>query len=109
MTLVNAPTNRQREVLDNLLIKRGLEPGDYALFWVTGEGRYLPSEEWQDIEETSGFVVDREGRVFMFWLGWDSEEQCPRFVEWTETQPEPNWREDEEYREAREVLGLSAA
>lgn len=109
MAPTNAPVNRQREVLDSLLIERGLEPGSYALFWVSGEGRYLPTLEWEDIEETSGFVLDREGRVYTFWLGWDAERQCPRFVQWAQVSPEQNWRDDEEYREAREDLGLSVA
>jgi hypothetical protein len=71
-------TLRQRQILDELIRKRGLLGGEYGLFLVAGEGKFfLATSPWAEIEESSGFVLDKRGRVFMFWLGWDAERQGP--------------------------------
>ena len=58
------------------------------------------------VEEASGQVVDEQGRVFAFWLGWDARRKTPAFTEWEEVEPEPAWLESAEYRHARERVGL---
>jgi hypothetical protein len=74
----------------------------YGLFGVTTEGKPLPDGS----ESASGFVVDDRGRVFSFWLGWDERQQRLAFTRWAEVRPEPDWEEDEEYRQARRAAGL---
>lgn len=101
---------RQSRLLDTLIQRKGLRPGDYALFGVTGEGTLLPtSRPGEEIEEASGLLIDRSGRVFAFWLGWDAHQGEPTLVDWEEVPPEPHWRTDPEYQEARQQLGLPAA
>src|SRR2546428_13852243 len=81
-TKIRQHSSRQRQVLDTLIQEHGLSVGSYALFFVTGEGKYLPSSTpWADIEETSGHVVDHGGRVFAFWLGWDPRREGPGLVD----------------------------
>ncbi|MGH2459040.1 MAG: hypothetical protein ACRDIY_09265 [Chloroflexota bacterium] len=98
---------RQGELLHALIEERGLLPGHYTLFFVTGEGRYLPSTP--EIEETSGCVLDDRGRVFGFWLGWDPLARRPALTEWEEETPEPAWSSVAEYQRARQRLGLAPA
>src|SRR5437016_4931553 len=100
---------RQSRLLNKLIQSRGLNAGEYALFFVTGEGKFLPVDGLvhERIEEASGFVVDNRGRVFSFWLGWGSENACPELTDWEEVPPEPHWAKSPEYREAREQVGLS--
>jgi len=59
-------------VLDRLLRQQPeIGVGPYGLFWVTGEGRYVPETGDSDrIEQISGYVVNSTGAVFAFWLGW---------------------------------------
>lgn len=77
---------------------------------MTGEGDFLPiSTPDSPVEETSGYVVDKEGRVFSFWFGWDPNRQAPALVEWEPVEPEPDWTEEREYRDALHKLGLLAA
>ena len=54
-------------------------------------------------------MLDRHGRVFSFWLGWDAIAQEVALTEWREVQPEPHWTHSVEYRRARKRLGLPAA
>jgi hypothetical protein len=103
-------TMRQRQILDELIQKRGLLGDEYALFLVAGEGRFFPAtSRWAEIEESSGFVLDKRGRVFMFWLGWDAERQGPGLTDWEEVEPEPHWGKASEYQKARQKVGLPAA
>ena len=55
----------------------------------------------------SWHVIDEQGRVYAFWLGWDDRRQSPAFTEWEEVEPESNWLESTEYRQARERVGLN--
>ncbi len=102
-------SDQSDELLQRLLEARGLVPGDYALFFVTGEGRYFaagPSGE--QTEELSGCAVDRAGRIFSFWLGWDPETQSADLIEWERvSEPDPVWLQEAEYRHAREQVGLA--
>lgn len=107
-----AGDSKQVGLLDELIQRKGLQPGDYALFFVTGEGRYLPPGRGPALsgsEEKSGFTVNRQGEIYYFWLGWDPACAEPALVEWKLVQPEPFWLEDEEYRQARSDVGLPAA
>lgn len=90
-----------------LIGERGLLPGHPTLFFVTGEGQYLPGAS--EIEETSGCVLDDRGRVFSFWLRRDPIAQRPALTEWGEEAPEPTWATVAEYQRARKRLGLVPA
>lgn len=94
------PHPLRESVLHRLIRERGLER--FELFFVTGEGRGLPG----GLEETSGCVVDAEGRVFSFWMGWDPEQHRLALTEWEAEDPDPRWDRIAEYRRARQALGL---
>ena len=101
---------RDKTLLHELLQAKGFRPGDYALFFTVGEGLALPdSKPGDDVEEASGCVLDRQGRVFRFWLGWDEQAQAPALVEWEQVQPQAHWLRSAEYRRALEKMGLPAA
>lgn len=94
-------------LLRRLLEKQGLEPGGYGLFFVTGEGTFLSMKApGGPIEEISGYVVDKTGRISSFWLGWDEQLGAPALVEWEPVEPEPNWAGESEYQRARQDAGL---
>ena len=100
----------QSRLLISLIQEKGLRPGDYALFGVTGEGTLLPtSQPGEEIEEASGLLIDRAGRVFAFWLGLDAQRNEAALTDWEEISPEPQWGSDPEYQIARQNLGLPAA
>ncbi|MBI4493275.1 MAG: hypothetical protein HY690_10855 [Chloroflexi bacterium] len=97
----------QRKLLHGLLQRQGLKEGDYALFFVTGEGEFLPVGTPDDpVEESSGYVLDKQGHVFSFWFGWDPVKKEAGLTEWQEVRPEPHWLGSAEYRRAREQVGL---
>ena len=85
-----------------------MRPGEYVLFLVSREGIFWPPHT-EEFEETSGHVLDKQGRVFAFWLGWDQTRGTPVLTEWEEVRPEPHWASVGEYRRARQELGLPAA
>lgn len=91
---------RQRVVLDRLVREQIHE--DYAYFFVTGEGEFMDG----GIEQASGCVIDRQGRIFSFWLGWNDRQRAIALTEWDEVDPEPRWDRSAEYRRARERVGL---
>lgn len=98
---------RQRAILAELFAERGLSEGDYALFFTSGDGDFLPiSEPGDKVEETSGYVLDRQGRVFWFHLGWDAAGSRPVLEHWEEVTRQPEWESSAEYREACKQLGL---
>ena len=77
------PSNRARRLLDACVERRGLRPGEYAYFFVNGEGRFLPiGEPGDEVEEASGYVLDRAGRVYFFWFGWDAVRGEPALRRW---------------------------
>ena len=97
------PGSRQvdeAQILKQLAEGRGL--GRHAIFFVTGEGETMPN----GVEDASGHVIDEQGRVHAFWLGWDALQQAPAFTSWEEVEPEPTWLKSAEYRQARENVGL---
>jgi hypothetical protein len=103
-------SDKTRALLDQLVQEKGLRAGDYAFFFIAGEGEYLPaSAVGNEVEELSGNVIDRDGRVYSFWLGWDQTHHCPSLTTWEEELPEPHWSAVSEYRQARTLVGLSAA
>src|SRR6476661_2393422 len=85
-------------LLEQALSERGLRPGTYALFWETGDGRFMPIENGgYEVEESSGFLVDRDGHHFTYWFRWDSERRAPAITFWEAVEPQPRWYDDEEY------------
>lgn len=96
------PATREAQVLGRLVSARVFGP--YAFFFVSGEGEFFPN----GVEESSGFVIDRHGSVHSFWTGWDADRDEVTLVGWESVDPEPTWLEDDEYRRAREALGLTA-
>ena len=100
---------RQRELLHEMLQKQGLVEGEYALFFVTGEGHFfLAGPVDGPIEETSGYVITQDGRVFAFWLGQHPETGRFSLTEWEQVEPEPHWADNSEYQRARKTVGLAA-
>ena len=104
------PDNRARRLLDACIEAQGLRPGTFTYFFVGGEGRFLPTgDDGEDVEESSGYVLDREGRVYFFWFGWDEARRVPALIEWEPHAPDPEWEQAPEYRRARERLHLMPA
>lgn len=91
----------ESQIRERLMEDRAL--GRHAVFFVTGEGDVMPN----GVEEASGHVIDEQGRVFAFWLGWDARRKAPTFTEWEAVEPESAWLESAEYRHARQHVGLS--
>ena len=91
---------RYRTVLDRLVSER--VRGEYAFFFVTGEGECTPG----GIEQASGCVIDWQGRIFSFWLGWDSRQRAVALTEWDEAEPQPHWERSGKYRRTRAAVGL---
>ena len=98
----------QSELLHELIQQRGLKASDYALFFVTVEGEEL-GPRGGSVNEMSGYVMDKHGRAFSFWVGWDSVSQEVTLTEWREVQPERHWADNLEYCRVRAGLGLPAA
>jgi len=96
-------------LLEELVAERGIRPGDYALFFTTGEGDYLPMGAPEPVEETSGHLVARWGRVFAWWLAWDPDRRRPVLVDWEQVEPEPDWHDVPEYQDARRLMGLATS
>ena len=98
---------RQGRLLEELLKQRGFNPGYYALFFTSEEGTLLPiSTPDGEVEELSGYLVDRSGNHYLFWLGWDAEREAPALTRWNDVQAQVHWRDNEEYRSARKEVGL---
>ncbi|MBI3966866.1 MAG: hypothetical protein HY329_14635 [Chloroflexi bacterium] len=99
-----------RNVLAELVRRQAaLEPEDYATFFVSGEGRELPTSILGPaIEESSGYLIDSRGRVYSFWIGWDADLGQPTLTRWQEVTPEDHWSRVGEYRRARELMGLDS-
>ncbi len=91
----------QAKALHGLIREKGLEK--YALFFVAGEGSEFPN----GLEESSGCVIDGEGRIYSFLAGWDPGKGQPTFTLWEQIEPQPDWLEDSEYRRARRRVGLA--
>jgi hypothetical protein len=96
------PEAAYADMLRRLVETKGLKR--YAFFFMTEEGRRLPN----GLEDVSGYVVDATGRVFSFWTGWDAEHGVPAFRHWDQVQPESDWLEEEDYREALDAVGVGS-
>jgi hypothetical protein len=86
-------------LLEGLISKQGIGP--HGLFLLSGEGQVMPN----GYEETSGYVVCRDGGVFFFWTGWDEQAQHIGFKIWEHATPQPDWLEDDEYQAAQRAAG----
>ncbi len=109
MSTETAPSwgTRERAILAELFAERGLRKGDYALFFTSGDGELLPiSEPGDEVEETSGYLLDRQGRAYWFHLGWDAERTRPALLHWDEVKTQPEWESSAEYREACKQIGV---
>ena len=95
------PDTANEDMLRRLVEARGLR--DFAFFFLTGEGRTLPN----GLEVTSGTVIDKSGSVYSFWTDWDKERNEPRLMRWRQVYRDPDWLEDEEFREALDAVGLA--
>ena len=95
------PLSTVTDLLEQLVHARGV--GRHAFFFVSGEGITMPN----GVEEESGYVIDEQGRIFSFWLGWDAELGRTVFETWEQVQAEPHWCQEPEYRRARGVVGLT--
>ena len=87
--------------IERLVRDRGLRR--FGLFFVTGEGEYLPNGD----EERSGYVIDDQGRAYSFWTGWDQVRQEIVFSEWEPVATEVEWDGVAEFERARVEAGLS--
>jgi hypothetical protein len=90
----------QEDVLTRLLHERGIDR--YGLFLVSGEGRRLPG----GVEATSGYVVNETGKVYFFWMDWETATNRISLTHWQEAAPDPSWLEEPEYRRALEAVGI---
>lgn len=88
-------------LLDELIAERGVKR--YGLYLLSGEALFTPD----GYEETSGFVVSDDGRIFFFWTGWDETAHRVRFETWRPTEPQPGWQNSAEYQDARRAAGLA--
>jgi hypothetical protein len=99
---------RQPAILRELIEQKVATPEQYALFFVTGDGKALPVRKaGGDIEATSGFVLDANGDIFYFQLGWNPDSGS-LVLDWQPAAEEPHWHRSAEYRRAREQVGLLA-
>lgn len=85
------------------LINERLGGRRYGVFFATGEGSFFPN----GVEESSGCVVDEDGRHYAYWTGWDGAAGRARFDQW-ELIADGGW-DDEEYRDARRDAGLRSS
>ena len=89
------------ELLERLITSQGV--GRHGIFLLSGEGRFTPD----GFEETSGYVIDSQARVFFFWTGWNEDLQRTALETWRPAEIQADWHEDEEFRAARKAAGLS--
>ena len=89
------------DILEQLVQARDV--GRHAYFFTSGEGIEMPN----GVEEESGYLLDEHGRVFSFWLGWDTDRNEPVLETWERVEIEPRWHNEAEYQRARLALGLT--
>jgi len=89
--------------IERLVRERGLRR--FGLFFVTGEGEYLPNGD----EEKSGYAIDDQGQTYSFWTGWDQTQQAVVFSEWEPVATEAEWFDVAEFERARAAAGLGPA
>jgi hypothetical protein len=95
--------SREQRLIDRLLAERGI--GRHALFLTQREGLVLPD----GLEAVSGFVLDEEGHVHGFWLGWDDQRQAYILAPFYRIEdPDRAFAEDGEYHAAQRALRINA-
>jgi hypothetical protein len=105
---VTRRSKRQDELLHQLIQARGLAPGDYSVFFATGDGVALPgSDPDEQFEASSGYVLDRSGQVHFYKFGWHPEAHRVDLIEWEPAAPQAHWQRSREYQRARAAVGLS--
>ena len=76
------------------------QPAQFA--FLDDEGELLPN----GAEASSGYVLDRLGRVYAFWVGWDPDREAATFTLWEPVESDPAWLENAEYRRALDALHI---
>jgi hypothetical protein len=89
-------------VLARLFAAKGLPDDAWWPFLVSGEGKALPG----GLESLSGFVLTRDGRVYGWWLDVDAGGEHVLDRWWQVEQPEREFAQDAEFRQARRRLAL---
>jgi hypothetical protein len=77
--------------------------GRFGLFFLNDEGRLTPD----GYRESSGNVINGDGRVFAFWLGWDEAQGRVRLTVWRPVDAQSHWQTDPEYLRAQHDAGLN--
>ncbi|MBI3486017.1 hypothetical protein HY025_03660 [Candidatus Daviesbacteria bacterium] len=93
-------TPKGRLIIHQLIQRRGLYPGEYQLFFVSGEGIFLTKDNHDPIEVTSGYVVTRDLKYFNFLMDRNQKTHRITFTEWEEVSFEPQWEDSTEYKRA---------
>ena len=68
---MEAQKQRALEIIEELCKEKNLT--DFVTIASVWEGNILPG----DVEERSGLILTKEGKVFPYWLEWDSEKINP--------------------------------
>jgi hypothetical protein len=87
-------SSTRTDILEQLVQAQNV--GRHAYFFVSGEGIEMPN----GAEEESGYVLDEQGHIFSFWLGWDARRGKPVLETWERVEMEPHWLDEPEYRQA---------
>src|SRR3712207_1912060 len=105
--IASQPETLHQRVIRDTIAARGYPRGTYAFFHTTGEGAFLPIGSDDDpVEETSGYLVTRDGKHIYFWVVWDDAKNQPTMLHWEEVEPDKyGWRSSE-YLAARKEVGL---
>ena len=82
------PAPEHAKLLDTLVREQGVGP--HVIFFLDGEGELLTN----GAEASSGYVLDRLGRVYAFWVGWDAEHESAMFSLWEQVDSDPAWLEN---------------
>lgn len=91
--------------LDTLIREKGIMR--YGVFFSTVEGGIFPDGSY----DGSGYVIDQDGRIYSYWIGWDTNLGRAVFSEWREIDNARGFdravADDPEYMAAYEAAGLS--
>jgi hypothetical protein len=82
------------------LIREKLPGKRFGVYFACGEGAVIPD----GTEESSGHVVDEDGRHYVYWTDWLNDRLA--LGEWREVKHEPRWERSSEYQDARREAGL---
>jgi hypothetical protein len=97
---VSPPGASIRAALERAVAER--QPLRFAIVETVGEGRFYPN----GMEERSGDVLTEDGRVWLFWTGWDSERGRVVIREWVEEDDPGALVRTPAFARARRALGL---